>query len=107
MRPAVRIVRGDLRSHLELTFAYEDGRPVDLSGSNTEVIVRLRRPDSGVYVITRIAAKVDGGRDGIAMVTLPPGGGAGLYEADVEIDFDGRSRKIYESFSVGIISGSQ
>lgn len=107
MQPAVRIIRGDLRTYIELAFAYEDGRPVDISAASTTVVVRLRRPGSAVYVIERQAAKAHDGRAGVAIVTLPRGGGTGVYEADVELDFDGRAKKLYESFTVGIISGSQ
>jgi hypothetical protein len=105
VQPTVRLVRGDSLSYVELTMAYADGSPVDLSRADVAVTVRFRSPGSDAVLFTRPTTKVDGGVNGVVRLSLPSeaeGATAGVFDAEAEIDFDGQTQTIYEKFTVSV-----
>lgn len=103
MYSPIQMVRGDTRSYVDLTMAYANGSPVDLSRADVAVSVRFRTPGSDAVLFTRPTTKIDGGTGGMVRLTLPSeaeGAQAGLFDVEAEIDFDGQTQTIYEKFTV-------
>lgn len=103
MHPEVRLVRGDSRSYIELSFGYGDASPVNLSHPGITVVVKFREPGTDPVLFSRACTKVSGGAAGVVRLTLPSeaeGALAGRFEAEAEIDFDGEPQTIYDRFIV-------
>jgi len=100
MVDTIRLVSGDGRPTITLTLTDETtGDPIDVSAGTTTVNVKFRAAGTTTLLDT-IACNITDGVNGI--VTFDFSGGtlagldAGLYEAEIEIDFNGDTQTLYD-----------
>jgi hypothetical protein len=99
MTDTIKVVRGDNRPYVTLTFTKSDGTALDLSAGNASVAIKFRSVDSETTSSTLAAVKVNGGSTGTVTFNFPgteldvP---AGWYEGEVQITFGSERQTIYE-----------
>ncbi len=103
MAEKIKLVQGDSLPYINLTLTDDStGAALNLSDPETVVRVYFRASGSTTILSTIVCYKVNGGADGkvrfdLSSVSTVP---SGLYEAEVEIDFDGLSQTVYETLKI-------
>lgn len=94
---SIKLVRGDNRPYIRLVLKDVDGDPINLEDS----IVRVYFREAGAETVlaTLTCTLVDDGVNGEVIFNFPgttldvePG----MYEGEIEIDFDGEIQTVYE-----------
>ncbi|NBT00933.1 MAG: hypothetical protein EBS61_09985 [Betaproteobacteria bacterium] len=91
----IGLVQGDDLPFIRLQFSDgQTGAALNLSDPEVIVSVRFRAHRQAEVLFSTICEKVDGVRFNFApdLLDVP----AGLYEAEVEIDFEGQKQTIYD-----------
>lgn len=100
MADTIRLVSGDSRPTITLTLSDDvSGDAFDLSAGTTVVRVYFRAAGSTTVLSTITCTKTDAAN---GVVTFDFSGGvltdlaAGLYEGEIEVDFDGDTHTVYD-----------
>ena len=96
----IGLVQGDDLPFIRLQFSDgQTGAPLNLSDPEVVVHVHFRGHRQSAIRFSAVCEKVDGGTQGVVrfnfangLLDVPPG----LYEAEVEIDFEGQKQTIYD-----------
>lgn len=100
MAGKIKLVTGDNLPYVRLTLTDPNtGNPINVSNPDIEVKVYFRAAGSETVLATLTCNKVDGGTNGVVRFGFPGNTlnvEPGLYEGEVEIDFDGQKQTIYE-----------
>lgn len=107
MSEAIRLVQGDTLPVITLTLLDKNtGDPVDpesweaidLSDPTTSVVVKFRKAGTTTVLNTISTTKISGGTGGQVFFSFPVGAlaEAGLFEGEVEIDYNGSSQTVYD-----------
>jgi hypothetical protein len=95
----IQAVAGDGRPVLTLTLTKGDGSAIDLSAGTTSVSVKFRKQDAAAVLTTVAASKVGSGSTGQATFAFPGDTvtfTAGIYDAEVEISFNGIKHTVWD-----------
>lgn len=99
MADRIKLVKGDNRPYITLTLSDSTGAAIDLSDSNTSVVVYFRAVGSTTVLATLATTKVNGGTTGLVKfnfpgttLTITPG----QYEGEIEITFNGEKQTVYD-----------
>lgn len=99
MVDTIRLVQGDSRPDITLSLTDEStGDPLDLSDATTTVNVKFRAAGSTTLLSTIACTKTDPAN---GEVQFNFAGGVlnvagGLYEGEIEIDYNGETHTVYE-----------
>lgn len=100
MAGKIKLVTGDNLPYVRLTLTDPNtGSPINLSNSDITVRVYFRAAGSETVLATIVCEKVNGGTTGVVRFNFPGNTlnvDPGLYEGEVEVDFDGQTQTIYE-----------
>ena len=97
----IRLVAGDERPVIVLTLTDDiTGSPIDLSLGTTTISVKFRKAGTTTLLSTITCSKVGNGTDG--RVQFGFSGGVldvdpGMYEGEVNINFNGESQTVFET----------
>jgi|TARA_A100001388_G_scaffold95474_1_gene69352 5,10-methenyltetrahydromethanopterin hydrogenase len=100
MADVIRLVKGNSKPDIILTLTDDGtGGAIDLSAPTTTVTVKFRKQNTTTVLSTINANKVSGGATG--QVQFDFAGGvlnvdAGMYEGEVNIDFNGSLQTVYD-----------
>lgn len=106
MAEKIKLVQGDNLPFIKLTITDPATKAaINLSNSAVSIRVYFRASGSATVLNTIICEKVNGGATGQVRFNFPSGVlnvEPGLYEGEVEVDFDGQKQTVYEvlKFSV-------
>lgn len=96
----IKLVSGDARPVVTVTLTDgEDGDPIDVSAVTTTVYLKFRASGTTTLLDTITCTKLDAVN---GVVSFDFTGGelddldAGLYEGEIEIDFNGATHTLYE-----------
>ena len=96
----INLVRNDNLPQVTLTLTDPaTGSAIDLSASTTTILVRIRALGSTTVSATLTCSKPNGGGDGKAMFFFPGTTldlAAGVYEGEIEMNFDGLKQTVYD-----------
>jgi len=96
----IGLVQGDDLPFIRLQFSDgQTGAALNLSDPEVIVAVRFRAHRQTEVLFSTVCEKVDGGHQGVVRFNFSPDlldVPAGLYEAEVEIDFEGQKQTIYD-----------
>lgn len=99
MADVIRLVQGDSKPEIILTLTDENtGLAVDLSAPSTTVAIKFKAAGSTTLLSTISCTKVDAPA---GKVSFNFSGGvldvdAGMYEGEIEIDYDGETQTVYD-----------
>lgn len=100
MAGKIKLVTGDNLPYVRLTLTDPTtGSPINVSNSDITVRVYFRAAGSETVLATIVCEKVNGGTTGVVRFNFPGNTlnvDPGLYEGEVEVDFDGQTQTIYE-----------
>lgn len=100
MASKIKLVQGDNLPWVRLTLTDPNtGSPINVSNSDITIRVYFRAVGSETVLSTLTCEKVNGGVDGVVRFNFPGNTlnvEPGLYEGEVEIDFDGQTQTVYE-----------
>lgn len=101
MAGKIKLVTGDNLPYVRLTLTDPTtGNPINVSNSDITVRVYFRAAGSETVLATIVCEKVNGGTNGVVRFNFPGttlNVDPGLYEGEVEVDFDGQTQTIYET----------
>jgi hypothetical protein len=104
----IKLVQGDNLPYIKLTLTDPlTGAAIDLSASAVVVRVYFRAANTTTVLNTIVCEKLNGGTTGQVRFNFPDGVlnvEPGLYEGEVEIDFDGQTQTVYEVLKFSIRS---
>ena len=95
----IKVVQGDSKPNITVTLTDEiTGNAVDVSDPNTSVAVYFRKRGTTTLLSTIACTKTDAVN---GIVSFDFSGGvldvdAGLYEGEIEVDFDGLTQTVYD-----------
>lgn len=108
MAEKIKLVQGDNLPYIRLTLTDPlTGAAINVSDEAAVVRVYFRAAGSTTILNTLTCAKVDGGSTGVVRFNFPDGVldvEPGLYEGEVEIDFDGQVQTVYEVLKFNVRS---
>jgi hypothetical protein len=108
MAEKIKLVQGDNYPFIKLTLTDPlTAAAIDLSRSDVIVRVYFRAAGSTTILSTIVCEKINGGATGQIRFNFPNGVldvEPGLYEGEVEIDFDGQTQTVYEVLKFSIRS---
>jgi hypothetical protein len=99
MTEKIRLVTGDTRPYIKLNLTDDFGGPINVAEPSTNVRVHFRALGTSQVLSTITCVKVNGGADGIVAFNFPQGAldvEPGLYEGEIEIDFDGETQTVFQ-----------
>lgn len=106
MSSKIKLVQGDNYPYIRLTMTDPLTKaPIDLSNSGVVVRVYFRAAETDLVLATLLCEKVDNGVNGVVRFNFPNGVldvEPGLYEGEVEIDFDGLTQTVYQVLKFNI-----
>lgn len=100
MVDTIRLVSGDSKPDITLTLTDEStGLALDLTASTTTVNIKFRLAGSTTLLSTIACTKTDAA-NGIVSFNFSGGAlaglAAGMYEGEIEIDYDGSTHTVYD-----------
>lgn len=108
MAEKIKLVQGDNLPYIRLTLTDPlTGAAINVSDADAVVRVYFRAAGSTTILNTLTCDKVDGGSTGVVRFNFPDGVldvEPGLYEGEVEIDFDGQVQTVYEVLKFNVRS---
>jgi hypothetical protein len=108
MAEKIKLVQGDNLPYIRLTLTDPlTGTAINVSDPDVLVRVYFRTAGSTSILSTITCEKVDGGTTGVVRFNFPNGVldvEPGLYEGEVEIDFDGQIQTVYEVLKFNVRS---
>ena len=108
MSTRIKLVQGDNLPYIKLTLTEPStGAAINVSESDVVVRVYFRAADTDEVLSTITCEKVNGGATGQVRFHFPDGVldvEPGLYEGEVEIDFDGQKQTIYDTLKFNVRS---
>ena len=108
MAEKIKLVQGDNLPYVKLTLTDPlTGAAINLSSSTVVVRVYFRASGSTTILNTIVCEKVSGGTTGQVRFNFANGVlnvEPGLYEGEVEIDFEGQKQTVYEVLKFSIRS---
>lgn len=97
---AIKLVQGDNLPEVTLTLTdRQTGDPLDLSGSTTTIVVKLRAATGTTVLSTLICSKPNGGSDGVVKFYFPANTldiPAGNYQGEIEISYNGQFLTVFD-----------
>ena len=104
----IKLVQGDNLPYVKLTLTDQGtGAPINLSDGSVAVRVLFRAAGSDTVLSTITCEKVNGGSTGIVRfnfandeLDVDPG----MYEGEIELDFDGQTQTVYDVLKFGVRS---
>lgn len=104
----IKLVQGDELPYVKLTLTDSStGNAINLSDSGVTVRVYFRAAGDTTVLSTITCEKVDGGANGQVRFNFSNGVldvEPGLYEGEVEIDFDGQFQTVYQVLKFNVRS---
>lgn len=104
----IKLVQGDNLPYIKLTLTDPlTAAAINLSNASVTVRVYFRAANTTAVLSTIVCEKVSGGTTGQVRFNFPDGVldvAPGLYEGEVEIDFDGQTQTVYEVLKFNIRS---
>lgn len=97
MATTIKLVRGDNRPYIKIALKDVDGDPIDLT--QTTVRVYFREVGSTTVLSTLTCSVVGSPTSGEVQFNFPGSTldvEPGMYEGEIEIDFDGEIQTVYE-----------
>tara|TARA_A100001035_G_scaffold278755_1_gene278366 strand:+ start:1610 stop:1942 length:333 start_codon:yes stop_codon:yes gene_type:complete len=100
MADVIRLVKGNSKPDIIVTLTDDNtGSAIDLSAGTTSVTVKFRKQNTTTVLSTINTSKVGGGTTG--QIQFDFSGGvlnvdAGMYEGEVNIDFNGSIQTVYD-----------
>ena len=100
MADVIRLVKGNSKPDIIVTLTDDNtGSAIDLSAGTTTVTIKFRKQNTTTVLSTISTSKVGGGTTG--QVQFDFSGGilnvdAGMYEGEVNIDFNGSIQTVYD-----------
>lgn len=108
MAEKIKLVQGDNLPYIRLTLTDPTtGEPLVLSSPQVVVRVYFRAANTTTVLSTLQCEKVDNGATGQVRFNFPNGVldvEPGLYEGEVEVDFDGQTQTVYEVLKFNVRS---
>jgi hypothetical protein len=108
MAEKIKLVQGDNLPYIRLTLTDPTtGAVINLSDASITVRVYFRAANTTTVLNTLTCTKVDGGTTGQVRFNFPNGVldvEPGLYEGEVEIDFDGQTQTVFEVLKFNVRS---
>jgi hypothetical protein len=108
MAEKIKLVQGDNLPYIRLTLTDPaTGAAINLSDAGVVVKVYFRAANTTTILNTLTCEKVSGGTTGQVRFNFPNGVldvEPGLYEGEVEIDFDGQFQTVYEVLKFNVRS---
>lgn len=108
MTDKIKLVQGDNLPYIKLTLTDPlTGAAINLSASTVVVRVYFRAAGSTTLLNTIVCEKISGGSTGQVRFNFPSGVlnvEPGLYEGEVEIDFEGQKQTVYDVLKFNIRS---
>jgi hypothetical protein len=102
----IKLVQGDTLPFIKLTLTDPlTAAPINLSSPTVLVRVYFRAANTTTVLSTIVCEKLNGGTTGQIRFNFPNGVldvEPGLYEGEVEIDFDGQTQTVYEVLKFNI-----
>lgn len=96
----INLVKNDNLPQITLTLTDSNtGTAIDVSAATTTVQVRLRAQGGTTVLATLACSKPNGGGDGKVMFFFPGNTldvAAGVYEGEIELDFNGLKQTVYD-----------
>lgn len=107
MSDPIKKVKGDIRPEVTLTLTDEtSGAAIDLSAGTTTVQVFFRLQGSTDLLATLTSTKVGSGSTGQVKfkfdVAAARDAGAGNYEAEIEINFNGEKHTVFDVLKIKV-----
>lgn len=97
---AIKLVQGDNLPEVTLTLTdRQTGDPLDLSGSTTTIVVKLRAATGTTVLSTLTCSKPNGGSDGVVKFYFPANTldiPAGNYQGEIEISYNGQFLTVFD-----------
>ena len=100
MADVIRLVKGNSKPDIIVTLTDDNtGSAIDLSAGTTSVTIKFRKQNTTTVLSTINTSKVGGGTTG--QIQFDFAGGvlnvdAGMYEGEVNIDFNGSIQTVYD-----------
>jgi hypothetical protein len=100
MADVIRLVKGNSKPDIIVTLTDDNtGSAIDLSAGTTNVTIKFRKQNTTTVLSTINTSKVGGGTTG--QIQFDFAGGvlnvdAGMYEGEVNIDFNGSIQTVYD-----------
>jgi hypothetical protein len=108
MAERIKLVQGDNLPYIRLSLTDPTtGAAINLSDATVVVRVYFRAAGSDTVLSTITCQKIGGGAGGLVRFNFPDGVldvEPGLYEAEVEVDFDGQVQTVYEVLKFNVRS---
>lgn len=108
MAEKIKLVQGDNLPYIRLTLTDPTtGEPINLSDPGVVVRVYFRAAGSTTVLSTILCEKVSGGATGQLRFNFQNGVldvDPGLYEGEIEVDFDGQTQTVYDVLKFSIRS---
>lgn len=99
MADKIKLVRGDNRPYVTITLTDSSGTAIDLSDSQTTVVVYFRAQGTTTVLTTLATTKINSGTTGQVKFNFPGSTlnvDPGSYEGEIEISFNGEKQTVYE-----------
>jgi len=108
MAEKIKLVQGDNLPYIRLSLTDPTtGLAINVADPQVVVRVYFRAAGDDTVLATIVCSKVNGGTGGIVRFNFPNGVldvEPGLYEGEVEIDFDGQVQTVYEVLKFNVRS---
>jgi hypothetical protein len=104
----IKLVQGDTLPYIRLTLTDPaTGSAINVSDASVVIRIHFRAAGSDTILSTITCEKVSGGSTGIVRFNFANGElnvDPGLYEGEVEIDFDGQIQTVYDVLKFNVRS---